>query len=383
MKIKKITKIKKPDIQKIKSNVPKTETYEDLIHNDYLDFTNKQEKEYEVWTPCQTKVFKHKFLKKEYQYPDSSSNQQISTFLKKISKKRKKYFQLNRFYVLLTNFVSNQYASKLLNILSKNPNITDREFINLLQNASPKDKTPMKYLSNNYFNNNSDICPEKLYMFQNIYLDFKKIFKKIYQIPMNEKNIKKLNYRYLDIGCGSGTKTIEVAKQFHIPKTMVYGTDIYSWGPYLSNKDFPFSFKYILENGKLDFPDNYFGFVSCFLTLHHVPNLTLLLQEIKRVLIPNGLLLIIEHDVTDMYDGFIIDIQHMLYSYMYDSYKNPKEYKNYIENPLYSRYFSTNEWDYVLYKNKFYFEYANVLYTSISYELNYDNQFVAIYKNEK
>jgi hypothetical protein len=121
MKIKKITKIKKPDIQKIKSNVPKTETYEDLIKNDYLDFTNKQEKEYEVWTPCQTKVFKHKFLKKEYQYPDSSSNQQISTFFKNSYRKRKKHYYLNRFYILLNNFVSNKYASYLLNKLYTNP----------------------------------------------------------------------------------------------------------------------------------------------------------------------------------------------------------------------------------------------------------------------
>ena len=37
----------------------------------------------------------------------------------------------------------------------------------------------------------------------------------------------------------------------------VNGTDIKIWGPYKKNRALPFNFKFILENGNLDYPDNY------------------------------------------------------------------------------------------------------------------------------
>lgn len=46
--------------------------------------------------------------------------------------------------------------------------------------------------------------------------------------------------------------------------------------------------------GKLEFEDNLFDLVTCFGTLHHIPNVTFVLSELIRVLKPNGYLLLRE-----------------------------------------------------------------------------------------
>jgi SAM-dependent methyltransferase len=54
--------------------------------------------------------------------------------------------------------------------------------------------------------------------------------------------------------------------------------------------------KYIKPHvtGTLDFPDNSFDLITCFGTLHHIPNVTHVLNEMIRVLTPNGYLLVRE-----------------------------------------------------------------------------------------
>ena len=47
-------------------------------------------------------------------------------------------------------------------------------------------------------------------------------------------------------------------------------------------------------DGKLDFPDNSFDLVTCFGTLHHIPNVTFVLSELVRVLKPGALLMLRE-----------------------------------------------------------------------------------------
>ncbi len=365
----------------------KPELYDDLIDKNFLNFIKDQE-EGKIWNPCQTKIFYKKYKKKEYLLPEPSSNEQISIFYKKLMKKKNKYFYLNRFYTLLTYFVSHRYASSIINKIRLNPEISDREIIEYIRGAPKNDLIPGIYESdneNNIKNNSPELedCPEKVFEFNMIYDNFIKIFKKIYDIPFNKENIKLINYRYLDIGCGNGKKTELFGKIFDFPKNMIYGTDIENWGPYSSSKKFNFQFEYILKNGKLNFPDNYFGLVTCFFTLHHVPNLTNIINEIKRILIPNGLIIIIEHDVIDYFDGLIVGIQHLMYSYLRDYYKNKKAYKNYITHPDFSRYFNTIEWDYILKKHNFQYKYGAVLYSSMLYLPTYDNQYYSIYQNIK
>jgi len=46
--------------------------------------------------------------------------------------------------------------------------------------------------------------------------------------------------------------------------------------------------------GKMEFPDHSFDLITCFGTLHHIPNVSYILEEILRVLKPGGYLLLRE-----------------------------------------------------------------------------------------
>ena len=73
-----------------------------------------------------------------------------------------------------------------------------------------------------------------------------------------KKYLKKIkNPNYLDLCCGDGRKTLLVSKMLNFKDNNVNGTDIKIWGPYKKNRTLPFNFKFILENGNLDYPDNY------------------------------------------------------------------------------------------------------------------------------
>jgi SAM-dependent methyltransferase len=46
--------------------------------------------------------------------------------------------------------------------------------------------------------------------------------------------------------------------------------------------------------GEIDFPDDHFDLIVCFSTLHHIPNVSYVLEELNRCLKPGGYLLIRE-----------------------------------------------------------------------------------------
>ncbi len=50
--------------------------------------------------------------------------------------------------------------------------------------------------------------------------------------------------------------------------------------------------------GNLDFPDNSFDLIICLGVLHHIPNVSFVLNELQRVLAPNGMLIIREPIVS-------------------------------------------------------------------------------------
>jgi ubiquinone/menaquinone biosynthesis C-methylase UbiE len=157
-----------------------------------------------------------------------------------------------------------------------------------------------------------------------------------------------------------------------------------SWGPY-SKRNLPFDFEPIYENGLLHFEDNKFDLVTSFLTLHHIKNLNTTLSEIKRVLKPNGIFLIIEHDCLTQLDFLIVNIQHLLYHYMYDVKKNPNEWKNknYIKKPIFQKYYNFMEWDFILSKYGFRWITGNKISESMSEMTTYDNKEFSIYQITK
>jgi len=305
---------------------------------------------------CIIKTYKNLFeLKEKDKYPFSNSNIQIKFLVTEIYK-TKNITYLNYFMILLTHFLSFNNSFQLLNII-KNKKITDTEIMSYVLQIKNKNKS----LNTSY--SIGEVCGKQSFGFE--YLKMK----------MN-KNIKiNHNSNYLDIGCGDGRKTTLISKIFNIKKDNVYGTDIEVWGPYKSNKKFNFDFKYILKNEKLDYPDNTFHFITCILTLHHIKNLDVIINEIYRILKPNGIFVLIEHDILNYMDNLIVDIQHTFFAFLYD--KN----KNYIKTPYYSNYFNNMEFEYIFtHKHNFQLIESDIFSQTINMQKRYDAQFFQIYK---
>lgn len=313
-------------------------------------------------TTCQKKMLKYYFENLNDFYVDRKSNLQIKTLLvncydnnlvTKIAKIK------NLFYT----FFDREFTEELFQKILKE-NLNDKDFINIvLQNNKKKssgEKFKIKYICNNW-----------TYIIELIILNFKKI--------CVNRNLKfnYNNFKYLDIGCGSGNKTNKFAHELNLNYKNVYGADISNWGPYNQIK---YNHKFVfvqISNDKIDLDDNSIDFASCILMLHHVKNLDLILKEIKRILKPNGILLLVEHNNYDDYDNLILDILHMLYGYLYD--KNNR----YLINPDYAAYYNTFIWNYILYKNGFDIICTNPLFTELSNDIRYDNLFYSFYVNNK
>jgi ubiquinone/menaquinone biosynthesis C-methylase UbiE len=305
---------------------------------------------------CIIKSYKNLYeLKEKENYISSNSNNQIKFLVTQIYKtKNITYF--NYLIILFTHFLSFNDSFKLLDLI-KNKKITDTQIMSIVSQMKDKNKS----LNTNY--SMGEACKKQIFGFEYLKMKMEKIIK------INR------NAKYLDIGCGDGRKTNLISKIFNIKKHNVYGTDIEIWGPYLSNKKFNFDFKYILKNEKLDYLDNSFDMITCILTLHHIKNLDVIISEIHRILKPNGIFILIEHDILNYMDNLIVDIQHTFFAFLYDNNKN------YIKNPYYSNYFNNMEFEYIFtHKHKFKLIENELFCQTIDMQKRYDAQFFQLYK---
>jgi ubiquinone/menaquinone biosynthesis C-methylase UbiE len=173
--------------------------------------------------------------------------------------------------------------------------------------------------------------------------------KKIVSI-VNKISVNKVN-SLLDYGCANGTITKELSKQLNID--LVYGADIIP----IATNDFNFI---LLDKNNLmpQIRDNSIDFINCSMVLHHVSNVNETLQEFKRIISNNGILVIREHDCTDKNFGIFLDIVHGLYSLVWT---DPIEDPNFLEE-YNAHYKSYKQWDRLLWHygfKKIYFHYKN------------------------
>ncbi len=160
---------------------------------------------------------------------------------------------------------------------------------------------------------------------------------------------------YLDVGCGNtGLKTKVVGEK--LGSKEVWGTDIPKWMGKVVVKDMPINFKFVSDDGSLDFESGKFDIVSCFMVLHHIERGATqphydktaadnkrekLIAECARCLKPGGILIIKEHDACSASDHMLIDIEHILYTI---SHYGATDIKKYI-NEYYAEYMNYLELD--------------------------------------
>lgn len=219
------------------------------------------------------------------------------------------------------------------------------------------------------------------YMADTITFRVKKIIKSI----SFEDNIKLSNtgnhleqftdIKYLDIGCGNGNKTKLFGAYLDIKSNNIYGCDIATWGPYESVKDFGFNFS-LIENGKLNYQDSTFDVITTILTLHHVEKLNDFLKEIYRILKPNGILILIEHNIYDGIEAMIIDVQHLFFGAFID---NNLEF---TKNEMHTKCYNQMEWEFLFSKYKMTNLYNEMLFPQLENRLRYDSLYYGIFQKQ-
>ena len=107
--------------------------------------------------------------------------------------------------------------------------------------------------------------------------------------------------------------------------------------------------------------------------MHHIKSLENFIKEIYRIIKKKGYLLLIEHSVYNDYDKIFINIEHLLYTALYDNRKN------YIENPDYINCFNMHEWNFIMSENNFEMKICEIVPFKNEFENKYDNIFYALY----
>lgn len=178
----------------------------------------------------------------------------------------------------------------------------------------------------------------------------------------------KTGFNLLDIGVGNGKKTLQMREMLNCN---VFGADIEEWGPY-KNKKFKFPYKQIqLTPYNIPYPSNTFDCITMILVLHHVGDMIEVINECKRLLKPNGVIALVEHDVWSDETNMLIDAQHRIYKELYDE-----------QTDYHGRYYNFYEWDILFAKCGMHSVSMDYLTDDASNFQRYDMQYIAIYKAE-
>lgn len=287
-------------------------------------------KRYIVEVENALQIYKNRFT--VYKSPQSN-NQFITIF------KQNEIIYKNRLTEMLSYFLTDKNKDHVINMIKNDKN----------------DQDIYKFIKNNYKLKNSKKDKISIYKMAKISDVI------LYNFDKNSK------LKILDIGVGTGKKT-KIIRQF--TNGNIYGANIKNWGPYNNLKKFDFPFKFITEIPyKIPYKDKTFDCITLILTLHHCKNLIDTINECKRILKDDGVIIIIEHDIWSDYDNMIIDIQHNIYQKIFDEKAHPR-----------GNYYNFYEWDILFGKCGMYPDYGDRIANNVAYTLRYDLQFISTYK---
>jgi SAM-dependent methyltransferase len=150
-----------------------------------------------------------------------------------------------------------------------------------------------------------------------ILTEFAKIEQKMDNSSYNTAKIRylepyKVNIkRILDFGGANGAIAGAMASEYKVPVDVV---DVHDGKTFLN---LPMT-KYIKSSGKLVL-DDYYSIVTCFMVLHHVPpeDLDQIAKQLIEHLDQDGYLIIQEHDCNHPILHALIDIQHLMYMFVW------------------------------------------------------------------
>jgi ubiquinone/menaquinone biosynthesis C-methylase UbiE len=133
----------------------------------------------------------------------------------------------------------------------------------------------------------------------------------------------------LEIGCGNGNGS-KLIKKYFSPKNIV-GIDLDEKMVKIAlkrNLDTGISYR-VMDATKLDFKDGYFDAVFDFGIIHHIPNWKDSLKEIKRVLKPEGELILEDLSIASFTKG-IGRLWRVLSDHPYRSMYTPEQFTEFL-----------------------------------------------------
>lgn len=361
---------------------------DNLINKEeYFEYINNNDS----LTESQKSRLIYYFKKIGTEYVDKKSGKQFSFLVNSVFSSGD-LDNMTKLKILLARSVGPQNLQYTIKLIRDGKLKTDEQIMAFVQSKQKYNKPYVKYTnkndstndSTNNSTNNSNITnstdsdseqeensrSDWEYMIESISLNIKKILSQFLLSGAMS------NITYLDIGCGNGKKTKNFARFLNVKRDNINGCDIESWGPYKAKKNFDFKFT-LIENGKLNYPDNTFDVVTAILTFHHITELNAHITEIKRILKKNGLLILIEHNIYNDTEAMLVDVQHLIFAIIYD------HDKNYLTSPTPLKCHNYMEWEYVLSKFGFKNKMNEMLFPQLENRLRYDDLYYGIFSNEK
>lgn len=171
-----------------------------------------------------------------------------------------------------------------------------------------------------------------------------------YMKNVEKKIVKRTNYivkilrdyhcdinNYLDIGATNCAFANVMGHKLHIDNKNIHGIDIESW----MNREYKKSGKcqFQFYDGKhIPFDNNSFDLITIFQTLHHIPNMNNIIDQIKNKLIQNKYLVIREHNAENENEVMLNELEHVLD----ESFLENNSYEKIVQTH-YAKYYSMNE----------------------------------------
>lgn len=121
---------------------------------------------------------------------------------------------------------------------------------------------------------------------------------------------------FLDIGCGDGEITAQLAQRWRLEADKVLGMDVYD------RHEPSVYFTYERNRGtNIPMADCSVDFVCLLMVLHHESDPAALLSEVHRVLRPDGFALIREHDASEESDQLLFHALDVLYYGVFNAFE--------------------------------------------------------------
>jgi ubiquinone/menaquinone biosynthesis C-methylase UbiE len=138
----------------------------------------------------------------------------------------------------------------------------------------------------------------------------------------------------LDIGCGTGYIAAALGRLLNVE---THGVD------FQATNDSGIRYKQLGESTRLPYEDGSMDIIVINMVLHHVDDIRTMVHEIGRVLTPDGILYIADHDCWDAIDAMLVDIEHQLYKNTVDRKNDESQSEREFKIYRYSNYYGWDE----------------------------------------